>query len=179
MQFIIRLILKILVKKIKKETIVMKHKKWLSDLHQLKLKNEQQKLEDQRRKELLLNKLKSQVVSKYDKDYKGNQDSKIQDHNVIHNEEKAEQCSIQLKPEELCNELPEDNDTHDKKGLLEFVNGLDFENYINDIEIQTIVDQMQKRIQELETQIKRDTTQLKETPSIPITLNISVILFYF
>jgi hypothetical protein len=45
--------------------------------------------------------------------------------------------------------------------LLSFVNGLDFEQYTHDLELQTLMDQLRKRIKMLELEKKKDETKLK------------------
>ena len=45
--------------------------------------------------------------------------------------------------------------------LLSFVNGLDFEQYTHDLELQTLMDQLRKRIKMLEFEKKKDETKLK------------------
>ncbi len=59
---------------------------------------------------------------------------------------------------ETAHEASEINKESD---LISFVNGLDFEQYTQDLELQTLMDQLRKRIKLLELERKKDTTKLQ------------------
>lgn len=50
----------------------------------------------------------------------------------------------------------EDRDLDDAEGLLDFARDLDFDKYISDIEVKSMMDKLQKRIKELEKEIDSD-----------------------
>ena len=50
---------------------------------------------------------------------------------------------------------------NNEENLLSFVHGLDFDKYTHDLELQTLMDQLRKRIRLLELEKKKDETKLK------------------
>lgn len=56
--------------------------------------------------------------------------------------------------ESAAGELEDELELEDPDDLIEFAKGLDFEKYIDDLEVQTMIDRVKKRIAELE----RDST---------------------
>lgn len=55
----------------------------------------------------------------------------------------------------------EASEMNNEENLLSFVHGLDFDKYTHDLELQTLMDQLRKRIRLLELEKKKDETKLK------------------
>lgn len=53
-------------------------------------------------------------------------------------------------------ENDDDFELEDDEGLLEFAEGLDYDRYINDIEVKTMIDKLQKRIGDLQKEVEVD-----------------------
>lgn len=64
--------------------------------------------------------------------------------------------------EEDASDMLENKELEDDEGLLDFASGLDFDKYMGDVEIKTMMDAVAKRISELEVDVKNDDERIKE-----------------
>lgn len=64
--------------------------------------------------------------------------------------------------EEEAVDMLENKELEDDEGLLDFANDLDFDKYMDDVEIKTMMDAVAKRIGELEVDVKNDDERVKE-----------------
>jgi hypothetical protein len=57
----------------------------------------------------------------------------------------------------------EDREFEDDEGLLNFAAGLDFDRYIDDLEIRTMMEKVRKRIMDLEREVSQDEKRVAES----------------
>lgn len=79
---------------------------------------------------------------------------------------------------EAAHEAAEDTAViDDENNLLDFVNGLDYEKYNEDLELQTLMGQVKKRIKLLEREHKKDETKLQTCLDVSSSVAISLCIF--
>lgn len=170
------------LKRPKKDSVLTKHKKWLSDLQKTKERLEVQYLEEMRQKEESLAKFqdhekkmremtlgilkpddKSQskeenpaTNSPEQKDYYNNDskaDSKpLKNNNYNNNNNKPAWAMTK----EAADDVKTSKEIEEEEDLINFAKSLDFDRYIDDIEVQTMVEKLRRRIVELEKEVVRD-----------------------
>jgi len=64
--------------------------------------------------------------------------------------------------EEKAEVVSEEKEFEDAEGLLDFAAGLNFDKYIDDLEVQTMMEKVKQRIMTLEREVIQDEKRLKE-----------------
>lgn len=162
-----------MVKRPKKDSVLVKHKKWLADLQKTKERLEEEYLEEARRKEE--DKLRFQDHEKKMRELQRtimhNSDSKENTHEADGPETKAQSKedskishSKQAKPawavtEAAAEKISELKQAKEEDDLLNFALGLNFDRFIGDMEVQMTVDRLRKRILELEKDVKDEESR--------------------
>lgn len=59
--------------------------------------------------------------------------------------------------------MKEDREFEDDEGLLNFAAGLDFDRYIDDLEVRTMMEKVRKRIMDLEREVTQDERRVAES----------------
>lgn len=165
------------LKRPKKDSVLTKHKKWLSDLQKTKERLELQYLEEMRQKEESLvkfqeheKKMREATLGILKADEKSQ--SKSEESPVTHSPQQKDDNNIDMKSDSkslknynkpawaMTKEAADDAKTYKEfdecDDLIEFAKGLDFDRYIDDIEVQTMVEKLRKRIVELEKEVIRE-----------------------
>mmetsp|Transcript_16732 Transcript_16732/g.28367 ORF Transcript_16732/g.28367 Transcript_16732/m.28367 type:complete len:387 (+) Transcript_16732:42-1202(+) len=171
-----------LVKRPNPDSVLAKHKKWLADLQknndrleiefleEAKRKEEQQrKFQEQQRK---MREASRQILHGADskEDYKAGGSEYVDesgttvgpatedDSSLQAQAKSAGGSKVQFKPawamtEKAADDQVEEMKSGEEDALLEFAQGLDFDRYIGDIEVQTMMERLRKRIIDLERDV--------------------------
>jgi len=166
----------------KKDSALSRHKRWLADLQKTKERLESEYLDEEARKKdsrrkFMENQAKMRAMvrgqleqakdakdhaeeGKYDSD-PGDYDEGDVDHDGAEAGAKKTKSKKANRPawaltEEESKKVEEDKENEEVDELLSFTKGLDFDKYIHDMEIQTMIDQVMKRINELENMEEDD-----------------------
>ncbi|KAL7442992.1 hypothetical protein ACHAXH_008874 [Discostella pseudostelligera] len=153
----------------KNDSALHKHVKWLKDLQDERRRMEDMKEAEEleiltRKRAFMEREAKKRAVGKLESiesstDEKDSDDGPAASSRAIASKElENEKKKPAWCQSETAHEAAEiDNEAN----LLSFVNGLDFEQYTHDLELQTLMDQLRKRIKMLELEKKKDETKLK------------------
>jgi hypothetical protein len=162
-----------MVKRPKKDSVLVKHKKWLADLQKTKERLEQEYLEEARQKEE--DKLRFQEHEKKMRELQRSimqeqSDSKsdagsspvVPESKAQSKEEsKSVKSGLSAKPawavtEEAAEKISQAKQAKEEDDLLNFALGLNYDRYIGDMEVQMTVERLRKRITELEREVKEE-----------------------
>lgn len=164
------------VKRPKKETVLTKHRRWLSELQKTKDKLEMQYIDEMRQKE--------ESKAAFQKQEK---DMRLMSKEILHAPSKDDGAAEAKSPgdgskaaadskaagakgvdskmlrrpawaltESVAEVASEEKELDDTEGLLDFAAGLDFDKYIEDVEVQSMMAKLKERIAALERDIKVD-----------------------
>lgn len=160
-------------KRPKKDSVLVKHKKWLSDLQKTKERLEEQYLDDMRRKEEERQKFQTDekkmrevsrtILRPSDSEADAKADAKGYGPETDTNSAKAAAMAAVKKPvwamsESQAQLISDAKDQAEEDDLLDFAKSLDYDRFIADMEVKVMVEKLRERIQELE----RDVDQEKE-----------------
>lgn len=167
----------------KKMNALSKHRKWLADLQKTKDELEQKYINDMNTKQESQNKfsereaaqrkLARSVLYKENEEAKDNiepaepKPQKVQKSELKASKEFSDEKGTQNKPpvtkksnkpawaltENAAAVASEDKEFEDEENLLDFAAGLNFDKYIDDLEIQTMMEKVKKRIMDLEREV--------------------------
>lgn len=154
-------------KRKKKETALTKHKKWLAELQSTK-----DRLEKQYEEELRLEQEKSEKFQQKEASIR-----QVSKGTLSKAESKSPGRGKKVKmpkpawamSQENAEANDEDKDIDDEDELINFAKGLDFDKYIDDLEIKTMMDKVQKRIQELERESNEERQRDEEAEERAVT----------
>lgn len=129
----------------KKDSVLHKHQEWLRELQE-----KRRKVEKEERSKILK------------RDVTGAKRSKP---SVTKEATTSDAVLVKPKPawcqtEEAHNKA-EENGVNDEQALLDFVDDLDFDQYTEDLELQTLMSQVKSRIKSLQKERKKDETRLQ------------------
>lgn len=135
-------------KRKKKETALTKHRKWLQELQRTK-----DRLESQYEEEILANKAKNEKFQEREAGVRQASRATLSKPETT-SPKKSKKVKMP-KPawamtQENAEVAAEEKEIEDEDELIQFAKGLDFDKYIDDLEIKTMMDKVQKRILELE-----------------------------
>ena len=166
------------IKRPKKESALTKHRKWLAELQETKDRLElefvqemQQKKETQEKFKKQERKLRETTIAIMNPD-----DSKTTDENMsptmsnAYSKDAKDEIAKKIKSKrpawakaegsksETDDELAQliGGEGEDISDLLDFAKGLDYDKYMNDLEIKTMMEQVRKRISDLERQVNQE-----------------------
>lgn len=164
-----------IVQRQKKETALTKHRKWLIELQKTKDQLEQNYKEETKRKEGAQQRFqeKESQMRQLAKKTISIDDSKAEakDDPIIHAENKGEfkvEKRIKIpKPawamtEDIAKEVEVEKEDEEVDDLIEFAKGLDFDKYIDDMEIHTMMERVKRRIQDLEREADQESKLLDD-----------------
>lgn len=136
-------------KRKKKETALTKHRKWLAELQNTKDRLESQYEEEMRATQEKNEKFQSReaAVRQVSKDTLQKAESKSPGAKSKKVKMPKPAWAMTAETAEVAVEEKEQNDEDE---LMQFAKGLDFDKYIDDLEIKTMMDKVQARIMELE-----------------------------
>lgn len=166
-----------MVKRPKKDSVLVKHKKWLADLQKTKERLEQEYLDEARRKEeekmrfqeheRKMRELQRTIM--YSSDSKDPASDTMSDSKASGSakpEDSKDSISSKAtgKPawavtEEAAEKLSEAKQAKEEDELLNFALGLNFDRYIGDMEVQMTVERLRRRIAELEREVKEEESR--------------------
>lgn len=166
-----------MVKRPKKDSVLVKHKKWLADLQKTKERLEQEYLDEARRKEeekmrfqeheRKMRELQRTIM--YSSDSKDPASDTMSDSKASGSakpEDSKDSISSKVtgKPawavtEEAAEKLSEAKQAKEEDELLNFALGLNFDRYIGDMEVQMTVERLRRRIAELEREVKEEESR--------------------
>jgi len=180
-----------MIKRPKKDSVLVKHKKWLQDLQEEQKRLTSEYIEAERRKEedkarFMEHEKTKREMAKINKHYdhsdnkRSSSSSSTDDksgpspvpeshqaeekgvgsdhHHKV--ESKRPAWAVSEAAAERAAELRQQNEEDD---LLNFAQGLDYERYIGDVEVQLMMDRLRRRITELEKEVAAD--ELREADS--------------
>jgi len=157
------------VKRPKKETVLTKHKRWLAELQKTKDKLEMEYIEQMRAKEQQKSQFQNQekgmrsmakeLLSADDKE--GPQTDSPPASTA---KPSAAEAKIMARPawaqtEQIASKAiaaSEEKEFEDDEGLLDFAQNLDYDRFIGDIEVKTMMKRLQERIASLERDVKTE-----------------------
>jgi len=164
-----------LLKRPKKDSVLCKHKKWLADLQKTKERLEMQYLEEIQSKEEAQAKFQEHEKTMREKQLtiihstgqlSGGAESKgtIADGAVAASEFKSQFKSFPAESkkssrpvwaltEKDADMAADRKEQQEEEELLKFAEGLDFDKYVNEVEVQTTMDRLHRRIAELEREV--------------------------
>lgn len=151
------------------------HVKWLKDLQEERRRMEEMKEAEEleiltRKRAFMEREAKKRAVAGKLEGIEPSTDEKDSDDgpsvlSTVSKESENEKKKPAWCQSETAHEAAEiDNEAN----LLSFANGLDFEQYTHDLELQTLMDQLRKRIKMLELEKKKDETKLKTCLDVSI-----------
>lgn len=153
-----------------KDSVLTKHKKWLQDLQKARDELEERVRDEARQKEEATQRFKENERMKRELARSLNQaksDSKDSDNDKPevdskYNEVKSESKSNKLNrpawalTEDIAEKKKEHNDELEEDELLNFVEDLDYDNIIDELEIKAVIGRLKERITSLEQEIMSD-----------------------
>eukprot|EP01035_Chromulina_nebulosa_P029388 gene29388-38949_t len=160
-----------LLKRPKKDSVLCKHKKWLLDLQKTKERLEIQYLEEIRKKEEAQSKfqenektMRERQLTVLHSSYKGGEskegfsDSKAaadfkEQFNSLGAEEKKQVRPVWAMTEKDADMAADRKEQLEEEELLKFAESLDFDKFVCDVEIQSMMDRLRRRIGELEKEV--------------------------
>lgn len=167
----------------KKETVLTKHRKWLADLQRTKDALEIQLIDEMNKKTESIQKFQDQEkkmrkiakeLLRADEKTESKGDSigpetslSSPSSSSSSSPPKAEAKSSSSKPawaltEKLADAkiaAAEDKDFNDEEGLLDFAAGLNYDRFIEDVEVKTLMANLAQRIAQLESEVKEDSNR--------------------
>jgi len=152
------------IKRPKKETALTKHRKWLVELQSTKDRLETQYVEDNQRKVEELHKFteREQKMRQLAREsHHGSDDKQSENHKEPESKSPEVKKKVGVKmprpawalSKDAADEKAEEKLNDEDEELLEFAKGLDFDKYIDDLEVQTMIDRVQQRVSELEREV--------------------------
>lgn len=153
------------VKRPKKETALTKHRKWLAELQATKDRLETQYVEENQRKIEELQKFteREQKMRQLAREStNSSSEAKLaedQAKSIPESKSPEKKKGMKMpKPawalsKEAADEKSEEKISEEDAELIEFAKGLDFDKYIDDLEMQTMIDKVKKRVTELEREV--------------------------
>jgi len=157
------------VKRPKKETVLTKHKRWLADLQKTKDKLEMEYIEQMRAKENQklqfqnqekdMRSMAKELMNAEDKEGPQTDSPPASTAKPTKAEEKLMLRPAWAQTEQLASKAvaaSEDKEFEDEEGLLDFAQNLDYDQYIGDIEVKTMMKRLQERIASLEKDVKSE-----------------------
>jgi hypothetical protein len=168
----------------KKETVLTKHRKWLADLQRTKDSLEIQLIDEMNKKAESIQKFQDQekkmrkiakellraeekAESKGDSTGPETTSSLPSPSSSSSSPPKAEAKSSSSKPawaltEKLADAkiaAAEEKEFNDEEGLLDFAAGLNYDRFIEDVEVKTLMANLAQRIAQLESEVKEDSNR--------------------
>ena len=161
----------------KKDSVLSKHKKWLHDLQKTKDQLEAQYIEEMQRKEeaqakftdheAKLRQMTRGILQSGDEKGGSNQQTDFIDSaakeiqsKMAAAESKRAGGKGKSRPAwakaESADKAESDDEFEDAEGLLEFAQGLDYDRYIDDIEVKSMMERLRRRIKDLEKEVAQD-----------------------
>lgn len=159
-----------MVKRPKKDSVLVKHKKWLADLQKTKERLELEYLEEAQRKEedkmrfqeheRKMRELQRTIMQSDSKESVGDS-SQPETKAQSKDDSKSISTKAMSKPawavtEEAAEKISEAKQAKEEDDLLNFAMGLNFDRFIGDMEVQMTVDRLRRRIAELERDVKEE-----------------------
>lgn len=165
-----------MIKRPKKDSVLVKHKKWLADLQKTKERLEQEYLDEARRKEeekmrfqeheRKMRELQRTIM--YSSDSKDPASDTMSDSKAFGAKSEDSKETIPSKAlgkpawavtEEAAEKLSEAKQAKEEDDLLNFALGLNFDRYIGDMEVQMTVERLRRRIADLEREVKEEESR--------------------
>lgn len=156
-------------KRKKKETALTKHKKWLAELQSTKdrlekqyeeeLRQEQEKSEKFQQKEASIRQVSKGTLNK----------AESKSSSPGRNKKVKMPKPAWAMTQDVAEINEEEKDFDDEDELMKFAKGLDFDKYIDDLEIKTMMDKVQKRILELEKESSEERLRDEEAEERAVT----------
>ena len=141
----------------KKDSVLHKHQEWLRELQEKRRKAE----EEERSKLLKRDATGAKKVTTSDAKEATTADAVLV-------KPKPAWCQT----EEAHTKAEENDGATDEKALLDFVEDLDFDQYTEDLELQTLMSQVKSRIKSLQKERKKDETRLQTCIDVSMLPNI-------
>lgn len=138
----------------KKDSALHRHMTWLKELEENKKRLEEEKKAEEERKAERMKLLKRDAT---EDNLPGRKDDTGTDNVNAVSKPKPAWC--QTEEANKSEELAANN--NDEQALLDFVQDLDFEQYTEDLELQTLMSQVKSRIKSLQKEKKKDETRLQ------------------
>ena len=162
------------VKRPKKETVLTKHKRWLAELQKTKDKLEMEYIEQMRSKEQQkvqfqnqekgMRSMAKELLGAEDKDGPQPQTDSPPASVAKPAKPSAAEVKLMARPawaqtEQIASKAvsaSEEKEFEDDEGLLDFAQNLDYDRFIGDIEVKTMMKRLQERIASLERDVKTE-----------------------
>ena len=170
------------VKRPKKETVLTKHRRWLADLQKTKDKLEMQYIDEIRAKEASkdafqkqerqMRNMSKELLDSNDDKSSDAKDSPGPESNIppahlapaASNKAEAKMLNrpawaLTEKTAETKAAVNENKEFDDDEGLLDFAQNLDYDRFMSDIEVKTMMKKLQERIASLEHDVKEENSR--------------------
>jgi len=148
--------------------LMFQHVKWLKELQEQRRQLEEKKEADQKaqleRKRLFMEReAKKRAANKGNDDPESKDCSHLPQNPLGNDADDATVASsiVSTKKKPAWCQSEEMAEIEDEANLLDFVNGLDFDQYNEDMELQSLMGQVKERVKMLERESKKDKTKLQ------------------